>query len=47
MSHCCGPKEEPKKEEIRQPEIKEKGVEESLWQKLLGSLGFGSQEDSA
>lgn len=47
MPHCCGPKEESKQEEVRQPEPKERDTKESLWQKLLRSLGFGSQKNDS
>ena len=40
MSHCCGLKEKPKQKEIRQPEIKGRGNQESFWKKLLRAFGL-------
>lgn len=48
MPHCCGPSnKKSKQKEMRRPEVKkvrEKTSEESLWQKLLRSLGLENKD---
>lgn len=46
MSHCCGSNEEPRKEkeEVKPSKVEEKDSKESLFKKLLKSLGLGSKD---